>query len=520
MYRLTAMLIGAAILLAACSQAAPEPQPGQTQGISFFTQSLPETLPPETTPPPPPTPEPPKYSEQEISLPECVSEDFELLIELEHTAAGGQAADLREGYSGAGYISGAYGDSGVSFVLDVPSPQHYSLTLRAASDEPASGKLYIGGLEYGCFALSGQGFESLRFENVFLPAGTCELGFSDMTAPVDLDCVLIEDGEPHADFALPEDAALCTKEPSLEARELYEYILSNYGKKILSGQQASQGTNAELDEIYYLTGKYPAIRFGELMGYSAGADSGDVELAIEWAKSGGIVGYVWNWTQNGSVYAEKTAFDAEKAVTSLDIATMEGEALALRYGDGAIGAETLALIDGIDRAADALKRLRDEGIPVLFRPLPEASGGQFWWSKSAESYLWIYKLIFERMTLYHGLDNLIWIWNGQSPEWYVGDEMCDIISLDVYLNEGESLGSGISLMAAAREISESKPIALSEASTLPQPLLAARDGAAWSFCSAWTGEYSASGSYTPATLWVSFYNNSFVVTKDKIEYNR
>lgn len=523
MIRLTALLLGLTVFLTSCSQMAEDPQDSVPARITLQTQEM--TSETSQTEPVQPVTEAevqvPEYSEEEIELLECVPFETESLIEFEDGTVSGTAVvdDKRGEYSGAGYVTGVYGGGSVLVEIDIPSTQHYDITLRAASDEPCRGKLIVGGAECGTFSLSGGEFEALRFDSVCLTAGACGFTISELSAPADFDCILIEDAEPHTDFKLPDSTALCTSEPSQSAAALYRYITENYSKKILSGQQCTQGTNAEADRIYKLTGRYPAIRFGELMDYSAGADSGDIELAIEWAKSGGIVGYVWNWTVNGSVYADRTAFDLSKAVTNLDIAAMGGEALALRCESGDIAVETLMLIDGIDNVADVLRRLKDEDIPVLFRPLPEASGGQFWWSESVEDYLWLYKLIFERMTIYHGLDNLIWIWNGQSADWYVGDDMCDIISLDIYLPQGDSLRSGLNLMAAAHGISDKKPVALSETSALPSPYTTAQDGAIWSFCASWTGDYSAEGSYTPAASWISFYNNSLVITKDEIEYN-
>ena len=100
--------------------------------------------------------------------------------------------------------------------------------------------------------------------------------------------------------------------------------------------------------------------------------------------------------------------------------------------------------------------------------------------------------------------------------------MCDIISLDIYHSEGDILNgqSGINFLLAALEISDNKPVALSECSVLPSPDNMGMDNARWSFCATWTGDYSCGGKYMPLTDWVQFYNSTAVITKDKIEYNR
>ena len=531
MRRVTALLICGLMLLSACSQAEEQPSGTTGGGISLFTEDpspsdLPETsedafgvsaetAPPQTVP---------EISDAVIEPQTFAQTEAVILIEPEEQGNLPESAsvtDSREGYSGSGCVSGLRPEDTLVAEADLPASQHYNITLRAAADSPVSGTFAINGIPCGSFSLSGEGFEALRFDNIFLSAGKCLLGITALSGAADIDCLLIENSGYVPDFSLPGGGTLCTPNPSAGAEALYGYITGLFGKKILSGQQVSQGSDAELEAVYGASGRYPAIRFGELMDYSAGADSGDIELAIDWAKSGGIVGYVWNWTMNGSVYADRTGFDLSKAVTDLDIVAMNGSALTLRYESGDITVETLAVIDGIDLAAEALKRLKDENIPVLFRPLPEASGGQFWWSQSADSYKWLYKLIYERMTVYHGLDNLIWVWNGQSPEWYVGDNMCDIVSLDVYLDgDTAPYPSCLNFLLAAREITPSKPVALSEISQLPSPDSLALDSAVWSYISTWTGEYSPEGTGTDPSIWDRFYNNTMVITKDKIEYNR
>lgn len=46
-----------------------------------------------------------------------------------------------------------------------------------------------------------------------------------------------------------------------------------------------------------------------------------------------------------------------------------------------------ALMSDVDEIAKQLKRLSDADVPVLFRPLHEASGGWFWWgADGSEAY--------------------------------------------------------------------------------------------------------------------------------------
>ena len=445
------------------------------------------------------------------------------LFEAESAALSGSAevSSEREGYSGSGYVRRLTFGGSFNLSVDIPSPQHYNITLRAASDIPVDGELLIDGAAKGIFSLSGSGFEAVRFDNLYLSEGEHSFGVANLSAEADIDCIQIENATEIYRLTYP-FGGLSNPNADSSAQSLWALLGSFNGSAILSGQQASRGTNDELERIFEIAGRYPAIRFGELMEYSSGLDSGDIEAALEWANSGGIVGYVWNWAMNGSVYADKSSFSLSRAVTALDIAAMDSEAIALRYNSGDITAETVAVISGIDLVADQLKRLKDAGVAVIFRPLPEASGGQFWWSESRESYLWLYKLIYERMSIYHGLSNLIWVWNGQSADWYVGDGMCDIISLDVYNEKGSPLDgqSGINFMLSARRISSTKPVALSECSALPSPENISADKTYWAFCSTWNGDYGIDGGRAPISDWYSFYNSTAVITRDEIENNR
>lgn len=99
-----------------------------------------------------------------------------------------------------------------------------------------------------------------------------------------------------------------------------------------------------------------------------------------------------------------------------------------------------ALIRDIDKAAKALKKLQSQNVPVLWRPLQEASNGWYWWgSAGSDAYQWLWNLLYTRLTEYHKLHNLIWIWNGQSESYTVPETQYDIASADIYLDATENI---------------------------------------------------------------------------------
>ena len=93
--------------------------------------------------------------------------------------------------------------------------------------------------------------------------------------------------------------------------------------------------------------------------------------------------------------------------------------------------------EDLDKLADYMKPISDAGIPVIWRPLHEASGGWFWWgSKGPEVYKRLWQMMYEYLVTDRGLNNLIWVWTsdskGNDEEWFPGNEYVDIIGRDLY----------------------------------------------------------------------------------------
>lgn len=448
------------------------------------------------------------------------------LIELENGVIGasGRISEGSDGFSGAGVVRADGDGPAVTLTVNIPSSGHYNITLRAHADEVSEGRLSCDDLKfsYGIAVGGSDEYESRMLSCIYFTEGEHELTLGGFDYPADLDCVLIESTEAVNELEYGVGNKAVTSDVTRATRHLYRYLAKIYGDYTLSAQTCTPGTNDEIDAIYEALGKYPAIRIGELGGYASGEDSGDIDLAIKWWEDGGLVAYNWYWEIGGSMYLEN-GFDLDAAVTGLDIASMDGGRLTEKYSDGDISTETLMVVDGIDLVAAELKKLRDEGIPVMLRPLPEASNGVFWWGKDADGYLWLYRLIYDRLTYYHGLRNIIWIWNGQSEEFYPGDKYVDITSADLYYPEGENgAQSGVNFMIRAQEISP-KPAAISECSVLPSPEEMKKDNCGWLFCGVFSGEYAVDGGELSQknmtrTDWDIFYSADNVITRDEIDY--
>lgn len=98
--------------------------------------------------------------------------------------------------------------------------------------------------------------------------------------------------------------------------------------------------------------------------------------------------------------------------------------------------------------------------------------------------------MYHRMSEYHDLNNLIWIWNGQSASYLVPEQTYDIASVDVYLSEEMEYGSRHEQFQALANLTKHrKMLALSECSSLPDVTQMQLDHSIWTFFGLWYGEY-------------------------------
>jgi mannan endo-1,4-beta-mannosidase len=302
---------------------------------------------------------------------------------------------------------------------------------------------------------------------------------------------------------------------------LMSFLAMNYGKVSLAGQQ-SQGDwgrnnglfGGEAAFVYEQTGKRPAVIGLDMIDYSLsrvanGNTSREVEAALEAWENNAIVTFCWHWNAP-TPYIDGTWWSAFYTDHS-----KKGFFKKIMDGDDPAGYQLL--LDDIDAIAVQLTRLRDAGVPVLWRPLHEASGGWFWWGTDRDSYLKLYKLLYERLTVEHNLTNLIWVWNGQHREWYPGDEYVDIIGEDVYLNNPHVYTSQINrFLTAAAYTDEPKIIAMTENGALFDPELARRDGAVWSWWCVWNGDFVTTEAHTEFDMLRQVYDSEYVLTLEEL----
>lgn len=301
-----------------------------------------------------------------------------------------------------------------------------------------------------------------------------------------------------------------------------DYLLGIWGKSIIAGQSDLTWKDPVdmAGRVHADTGKYPALMGYDFMNYDGSEHDGQhqTEEAIAWARKGGLVSFHWHWRiGNGKFYAH----EADATRNTPFTIPMDKNSAGYRQLDA-----------GIDRVAAELKRLQDAGVPVLWRPLHEAAGGWFWWGRKrvdgvdpAAAYIQLWRHMHDRLVNVHGLRNLIWVWNGQDPAWYPGDDVVDITGYDIYdKTDKQTYGSQLQTYLKTRH--GGKPVALTETSYIPDPDKMAADGAWWLWFMVWndaggpavtdpdnfwSGEY-----YNTAAHKKKVYNHPNVITLDRL----
>ncbi|HCX20656.1 MAG: beta-mannanase [Flammeovirgaceae bacterium] len=438
------------------------------------------------------------------------------------TLTGTSIANSRAGYSGDGYVTGFDNDGdAVSISVSVDAAGLFDLWVGfAAPNGEKTNDIYVNGGYVGSQIFpSSQTFQEGYFGKIMLEEGVNKVKIVKNWGYFDVDFVRVSPTTPNEIHNYSTE--LVTENSSFETETLFLFLRDYYGHRIISGQQASDGGDLELDYIGDRTGYLPAIKGFDLIDYSPsrvanGTSSEQTDLAIEWwQEDKGIVSLMWHWNAPKDLlntddapwwsgfYSYATTFDPTIAMNDQNSEEYE------------------LLIRDIDVIAAELKKLQDAKVPVLWRPLHEAEGTWFWWgSKGPEVCVWLWKLMYDRLTEEHGLNNLIWVWTGTNSEhaldWYPGDQFVDIIGADIYLENG-NYATNFSMFDDMAGIHEGKKvITLSETGTIPDPSALDDQKARWSWFVVWSGDFIMDGQKNEVNHVVEVYQHDYVLTLDEL----
>jgi mannan endo-1,4-beta-mannosidase len=355
------------------------------------------------------------------------------------------------------------------------------------------------------FALDQSAYISKEVVNSLkLDAGENQIAISNSWGWINIDYFEFVKQEESERFNL--NTTLVTPNPTPQAQKLYDFLLDNYGKKIISGVM----TLNSMDEVNWLkanTGKEPALLGLDFMhcdrNYSWYNDEEPMDDARKYYNRNGIPAFCWHWRDPSRIteefYTRGTDFNISK------INDPESD-------------EYKAMIADIDYISQFLLQLQDDSVSIIWRPLHEAAGGWFWWgAKGPEPCKLLWQIMFDRMVHHHGIRNLIWMWTREpdDEEWYPGDEYVDMVGRDIY-KKGDHSSQILEFNQMNTLYGKSKMLAISECGSFPDPDKLIEDGAAWSFFMPWWGEYTRDEEHNPLSLWQKILDHEYVLTLDEM----
>ncbi len=393
-------------------------------------------------------------------------------------------------FDGKGYIVLDEGAK-LQHIVSPETSQHYCVAVAAHSYGGAVIRLKTVNEVVGAYYIpstESTEFTMFAIDHVYLTAGADVLTFEVISGSAALDYITVTNSSQVSGDAYNVPRSCVSSNTSVSALGLLRFFTDNYGKKVITGQCVSPGSNAEIDAVAKETGRSPAMRTGDLMYctsavYESSSEIADkeTELALEWGRNGGIVSFGWHWyapSERPSYYADSTSFRLTDILPERDISMAADDELQALIDSEIITQEAAALVHDIDAVAEVLTQFRSEGIPVVFQPLPDGDSSMYWWGGSAEDYKKLWKLVFDRLDKYHSLNNLIWVWNGSSEDYYPGDDYCDIIGQSFYEDSSSSFAGRFSVLA---EMTGDTPkiLAVTACDRMPSPDLMNRDNALW-----------------------------------------
>jgi len=303
---------------------------------------------------------------------------------------------------------------------------------------------------------------------------------------------------------------------SEEAQALLKFIYSISGKQTLSGQHCAPLVGStRLSVVHRMTGHYPAL-FGQDFGFSyPGYWDGInyrqriVDEAIRRHEEGFIITIMWHAVPPTE----------DEPVSFLE--SIQGELTDQEWQDLVTPGTLLneRWKSQVDVIAWFLKQLQYAKVPVLWRPYHEMNGDWFWWGKKEgdNGYKKLWQMMFDRFVNFHGLNNLIWVYNTNEVKenvdpharYFPGDEYVDILATDVY-TEGFNQENYDQLL----ELAGGKAIALGEVGATPS-LEKLREQPGWTWFMSW-GDPGGRGRNFRGFL--DLYNSDQVLTHEELPW--
>ncbi|MDR6881461.1 glycosyl hydrolase [Bacillus sp. 3255] len=302
-------------------------------------------------------------------------------------------------------------------------------------------------------------------------------------------------------------AAPVNPQASVEAREVLHQLYAISGISTISGQHDYLESPDEMtNRVKDWTGKYPGLHgyeFGGIMNQSAGQLAAlrqkVVNSAIAWHQAGGLVTLSYHQNIPGTclcwsnVQKEMSQADFDKYVTPGT-------------------PQYTKLLADLDETAAYLAKLKDAGVPVLWRPYHEMNGNWFWWGQK-DNFSALWNIMYDRFVRVHKLDNLLWVWSPNAPNahadpyeaTYPGANKVDVLAVDIYNNDYHP-----DYYQQIVRLAGGKPVAIGENGELPSADVL-KNQPRWAYFMTW-GKMLSENNHKEEIK--SFYSNSNILSRE------
>jgi mannan endo-1,4-beta-mannosidase len=327
----------------------------------------------------------------------------------------------------------------------------------------------------------------------------------------------------NAGAAVQAPAAVAATAPGSPATrtDLINYFQSISGHYTLSGQQdgPSSAPNTWQQQVHNITGKYPGMWAGDFAFEQADINARPTVIAQAksiWA-AGSIPALVWHacppttvgqachWSDNPGV----------PAITGYQLTSDQWSQLIT---DGT--ALNTAWKRRLDESVPYFQDLKNNGIPVLFRPQHEMNEAWSWWGgrPGPNGSLKLYQITHDYLVNVKGLTNIVWVWNlkdiaggaAHVSDYWPGASYVDLATMDAWDNYQPTQEWYNAMLG----IAGGKPIALSEVGQVPTPATLAAQPK-WTFFSVWINWLTDPAWNTNAGIQAT-YNDPQVLSRGSI----
>ena len=441
---------------------------------------------------------------------------------------------IKGDFSGKGFIYLTFNT--ISFNFTIPEDNMYQITVKIAQilSENRLQTISINGIEYSYLVPYYDTWTDFDFGIHKFYKGVNNISFIPKYGFAYFDKITINK------FIFPDlskiSNKLSDKKATKKTQKLMNYLVSIYGKKIISGQQEvfteknNKNYEKEFEYLYKITGKYPAIRGFDFLNYNPlyGWDDKTTERIINWVnKKNGIATASWhiNIPKDFENYEIGNKVDL-KSCTYVSQSNFKTENTIIKGTK-----ENKYFNEAIKLLAEQLLKLQKENIPLIFRPL-HGKGQFFWWGKNgAKTYIEIWKYLYKKLTIEYDIHNLIWVQNlyissNDSLKWYSGDEWVDIIGYDKYNMEYKRHDGKINkpnldaeseiFYNLVKMVNNKKMIAMTENDSIPSLNNLKFEKSGWLYFCSWYGEYILDKSINDPEDLKILYQSDYCVTLDEL----